>query len=672
MKNLKRNSKLNKGIAARAMKVNAVSYKNIIRKIMKPQYDMTPVVYKMYVEKTEDGSLKVTNMVMDEETGKPRFQYGIIGNSKAVRRLPVGCLRTKGKVSVEEVKDDAITNFKVQLDPKGRYKFFDSIVMVKFGEGIAESLLNNGFKVSEDGIVTINDNTPTDEVYDGPGFEFGTPCWGPTNEKHRDAFFYNIKQRSRDEWFQFSDSLTGGAFDNLFDKELPVQKALKAVTRWGNYMTGSVDGPSIDLTKDYVVVILREQNCMPDFEAPKGMDPGTNIQDGGSTVNAAIWVEYLREFVGIEISEEDCCKLSPQCRFDIANSKTMDNIEDNESMKYRERMVEQLYGITDGKVTVVRYGNTNGRCAMIIDTDGAKLVNEDALINASTLRSVVLAFAKTNTTTTSSQLMDKYTKKDEVKAKEILTQLYQESLEEQVTNKVESYFDPNAGFADNMLSLMGTNGLNYKEVAKATVEDLFKFGVKAISRLKVKMDSLYSHVKFDSTFIKTGGKYGYTLYVKYLPGYGNYAVEAFNPDILDEKAEEIAAIENDDTLSDKEKELALDALLTCIMIKYPSACPDEYEIIRYVTRAELAARLAKMDLDKTAMDEMYKYWNRAAYGVTVFAPINILKNRLAGMDIDYDACAADFSLLKEILIADKSRVVDFILYQKDLDKLNLR
>ena len=70
-----------------------------------------------------------------------------------------------------------------------------------------------------------------------------------------------------------------------------------------------------------------------------------------------------------------------------------------------------------------------------------------------------------------------------------------------------------------------------------------------------------------------------------------------------------------------------------------------------------------MKLEDDARCELQKYWDRAQYGVTVYAPINIMKNKLAGMDIDYDATASDFSELKEILLADKTRIVDFIDYK---------
>ena len=70
----KRNSKLNKGTAKlKEVKINSVTYRNFIRAIMKPQYDLIPVVHKLTVEKTKNGGMAVTNMVTDEETGNIDF-----------------------------------------------------------------------------------------------------------------------------------------------------------------------------------------------------------------------------------------------------------------------------------------------------------------------------------------------------------------------------------------------------------------------------------------------------------------------------------------------------------------------------------------------------------------------------------------------------------------------
>ena len=54
-------------------------------------------------------------------------------------------------------------------------------------------------------------------------------------------------------------------------------------------------------------------------------------------------------------------------------------------------------------------------------------------------------------------------------------------------------------------------------------------------------------------------------------------------------------------------------------------------------KAELKARLRR-NVDN------------APWGVTIYAPLNAMKNKLAGADVDFDATLTDMSDLKHILI----------------------
>jgi hypothetical protein len=47
------------------------------------------------------------------------------------------------------------------------------------------------------------------------------------------------------------------------------------------------------------------------------------------------------------------------------------------------------------------------------------------------------------------------------------------------------------------------------------------------------------------------------------------------------------------------------------------------------------------------------YFDNTPWGCTVFAPVNTLKNKLAGADVDFDACMSDMSELKNILVEER-------------------
>ena len=175
-----------------------------------------------------------------------------------------------------------------------------------------------------------------------------------------------------------------------------------------------------------------------------------NLLKNNYVIDSELWKLQIYAEKGFEISIEDCCKLSPQTRVDFINTKVMDTIEDNDSIEWRLKAVEQLYSVDeDGNKCIHYYGNREGKCMLICDTDGAKLRNIEELEKGEAkLQTVIMAYAKTNSTSTSGQLMDKYTMKNDKKAEEILAKLYEKSLDEEVTKKVNTDFDMEASFND--------------------------------------------------------------------------------------------------------------------------------------------------------------------------------------------------------------------------------
>ena len=58
----------------------------------------------------------------------------------------------------------------------------------------------------------------------------------------------------------------------------------------------------------------------------------------------------------------------------------------------------------------------------------------------------------------------------------------------------------------------------------------------------------------------------------------------------------------------------------------------------------------KIDYYEYLVEILTKYFNNTPYGTTVYAPLNAMKNKLAGADCDFDATMTDMSELKHILI----------------------
>jgi hypothetical protein len=127
-------------------------------------------------------------------------------------------------------------------------------------------------------------------------------------------------------------------------------------------------------------------------------------------------------------------------------------------------------------------------------------------------------------------------------------------------------------------------------------------------------------------------------------------VEAYSEDVLRMFKDEIAAIENNNELTEDEKDEQLFQLLSGVVIKYPSAMPREFEIVVYLTRKQLMRKIKAVTKDNRDRETLREYFNNTPYGCTVYAPINAMKNKLAGADVDFDATMTDMSALKFILI----------------------
>ena len=136
----------------------------------------------------------------------------------------------------------------------------------------------------------------------------------------------------------------------------------------------------------------------------------------------------------------------------------------------------------------------------------------------------------------------------------------------------------------------------------------------------------------------------------------------------------------DKELTPEEMDEQLFQLLSGVVIKYPSAMPREYEIIVYLTKNQLMRKIKQVTKDNKDRETLREYFNNTPYGCTVYAPINAMKNKLAGADVDFDATMCDMSALKFILIDERIReqktrpgfmgYCTFISY-KDIDRTEL-
>ena len=464
----------------------------------------------------------------------------------------------------------------------------------------------------------------------------------PSNEKHATKFYYKVTEEIDTELkaFNIMDSVAGNVFSAKFAKLMSGKEITKMNTRLGNYLTTMLSLAQIDLRKDYIAVVDGSIAGAHDFdEATReqmnkvGVEIDNNINDGANYYATDVIVEMAAN-VGVKMTHKDALKVAVQNRATYLTGKTMS----------RTLTKEQLVRVAKAN-NAKFYGNRNGRLLAVFDTDGAKLVNYAALEAGTAVIDVyVMAIAKASTVRTSGQHLIKYMSVDKEATMNFMKKTLSGKLDKFFLDKLN-----NEAMMDSvnarLISALGEDAVKNTALMETMISDTMKYAQSAIAKTKVDIDGVYSHMMFDLSYALTNGRVNGVLGIT-----ANGFVEAYSEDVLRMYKDEIAAIENNKELTEEEMDAQLFNLLSGVVIKYPSAMPKEYEIIVYLTRKQLMRKIKQVTKDNKDRETLREYFNNTPYGCTVYAPINAMKNKLAGADVDFDATMCDMSALKFILI----------------------
>lgn len=616
-------------------------------------YKETVVIRKFEVTKDKEGNIHTS------------FKYGTIGMNPVVeafgldRDVRINSLPVEYKL---EGLDDKYEPRKITVDGE-RYIFCTSLITVK---------------CEDSEIIDANDAN---------GFIFGDTVYrvlgaSPSNEKKAVKYFYKVTDKVADELtaFNIMDEISGHVFSAKFAKLVNGKTITKLNTRWGNYLTTMKCMAEIDLNKDYIAVVFKDNDALVgayDFnEAVRnqmdavGIEIDNHINDG-AVIHTVPCIQEIGRFVNVELTEADALKVALQMRETVMTAKVMGIT-----------MTEEDALAVAKNNNAVFYGNTNGRLMGVYDEDGAKAINVKALEERTEkIKLYVLAMAKASNVRTNGQHLIKYMSVDKDATLDFLRKQFAVKLDDYLVNKLNDETRMQSVNA-RLIEALGQDAVKNTALMETIINDMMKYAQSAIAKTKVEIDGIYSHMSFDWTYAITGGVVKSLLEVT-PEGF----VEAYSADVNRKLAKETAAIENNPNLSEEDKAIELFRQRTGVVIKHPSAMPDEYEIIYYMTEKQMKQRIA--DRLKTVKSNKVKaelkarltrYVDNAAWGVTTYAPLNAMKNKLAGADVDFDATLTDMSDLKHILI--KARLEEqkdklgymgkcvFISY-KDIDRTEL-
>ena len=578
-------------------------------------YELMPVISKY-------------SFFKDEETNELKYtvELGTSNDSPVIREFGLSDKVMRNVKIQESTSNNNTVSRRIDIAPGTRYQLSENIILVYGTKDILADFTRNGL------------------VIDGVRYEVASVS--PSQEKHSCKYFARLTEEVPNQKAVFDkiEKINGYVYTGLFSKPVSGEKILKSNSRLGNYGSNMQLLTEIDLSVYQVAIVEDSITGAYDYEpeVKKVMDKNgikidNHINDGALYLSISI-VQNIFKTLNMDIDRRAALTAALQLRIGTVTAKCMSRTLEQEDMMRIAKQYNAKF-----------YGNPNGELALLIDEDGAKLINEiDLSTGKAILKVYVMAMANASTPHTSGQHLIKYMNVDAARTLEIMDKLTTEALDNYITGQIMDGNNNSTVYA-KIRSLVGEEALSSRMLMESLIKDTITYATSAVAKNRLAIEGIYSHMMFDLSYALTNGA------VDYILGINKYGlIEAYSADICKKYAKEIAEIENDPTLSEEERELKLQAKLSATVIKFPSAGPDEYEVIVYQTENQIKAKIEKAAAGNNKMKRTLKaYFDNTPWGCTVFAPVNTLKNKLAGADVDFDACMSDMSELKNILVEER-------------------
>lgn len=578
-------------------------------------YELMPVINKY-------------SFFKDEETNELKYtvELGTSNDSPVIREFGLSDKVMRNVKIQESTSNNNTVSRRVDIAPGTRYQLSENIILVYGTKDILADFTKNGL------------------VIDGVRYEVASVS--PSQEKHSCKYFARLTEEVPNQKAVFDkiEKINGYVYTGLFSKPVSGEKILKSNSRLGNYGSNMQLLTEIDLSVYQVAIVEDSITGAYDYESEvkkvmdkNGIKIDNHINDGALYLSISI-VQRIFEALNMDIDRRAALTAALQLRIGTVTAKCMSRTLEQEDMMRIAKQYNAKF-----------YGNPNGELALLIDEDGAKLINEiDLSTGKAILKVYVMAMANASTPHTSGQHLIKYMNVDAARTLEIMDKLTTEALDNYITGQIMDGNNNSTVYA-KIRSLVGEEALSSRMLMESLIKDTITYVTSAVAKNRLAIEGIYSHMMFDLSYALTNGA------VDYILGINKYGlIEAYSADICKRYAKEIAEIENDPTLSEEERELKLQAKLSATVIKFPSAGPDEYEVIVYQTENQIKAKIEKATAGNNKMKKTLKaYFDNTPWGCTVFAPVNTLKNKLAGADVDFDACMSDMSELKNILVEER-------------------
>lgn len=501
--------------------------------------------------------------------------------------------------------------------------------------------------------------------------------WSPSNTRNETQLMTPV---AADVAFKVLDTVSGGALREAIQGMLTVEKLIKASARLG--ILGAPAIPMVESANDKFgyVIYMKEIQGPADFSKEQndllldaGIEIDRNTYDGAFAVSADFIRATFAKY-GVKISKKKALAFAVQTRADKYFTKVFGEAKTMKNMKFR---LNKLVAMTpDDRILRVAAGTdvsdedkknydliivgNEDRIGSIIDTNGGKLLGNISLqtiVNGAVM-TYLLDVAKCSKTSTSGQMLQKFLTANRTATIEVIKNCLGRDFDTKLEHKLEGDVNPHTCSLAEFILRFAPDGNKNSAALESLIKDEIKRQDSIVKNLKVDIDAYFQRALFDDTFFLTNGKVNSLLTKNKWTG----RLECYSRDIEVIYAEQIEAIESDDSKSEEEKDKAISELLTGVAFKYPSPSADENAILTYVTSKQLARKIEELfeagiidEEEKDILEDDFLY---TSYGVTKIGADNTLKHKLAGMDTDYDGIAVVFEKDLVKILLDKYPTTD--------------
>lgn len=600
--------------------------------------------------------LEVQLSTWNEKERKLEDSYSVTCNDKDAKRLYV-FTKTQVLVVYGELEKDLKKIYGKEADEQ---------MIAKIKQKHVDDIEAMGLKIGPKGGISLADKVaPATE-----GSHLTVLYWSPSNMRNETQLFTPVKQ---DDAFKVLDEVSGGALSLALKGELSIEGLVKLSARLGIMSAPAIPiGTSANEESGYVIVLDKIKGpqdydkAQNDKLVANGIEIDDNTSDGAVCISVQ---EMQKAFManGTNISIEKALYFAIQTRADKVFTKVFGEAKTQENMQFRLKRLEEMYagkvlylqpgedvskylkadGTHDYKVIVV--GNRDN-IGYIIDENGGKLLKNINLqkMAEGNITTYLLDVAKCSDTATSGQMLSKFLVADKLRAIKALLGCVIRQFDNELNEMLHGDIDTeNCSLAQFILRHGKTeNNADAGQFNAAALESLVKEFLprfeSAISKSKIDVRAYFQRALFDDSFFLTGEKINGVLGTNEHTG----RLECYSRDVEVKFADEIAAIEADEKLSEEQKDAKIARMLTAAVIKYPSVASNEVALVTYKTSKQIKKHINELFKAKVITKEERKVllddFLNTSYGVTKLGADNTLKHKLAGMDTDYDGVAVVF------------------------------